>query len=154
MNRIASLAFFACALSLSGCEKAQLFPEQEDNMTCKINGKNWRSDGSGLSLDWTSEHLTISGYNDEVAKGIIISVFEKNIKTGTYPLTGKNIAWYDDLNVSTRYGWKADSTHTGTLTIKVDDENRHVSGTFSFDAKYDRNDDVASVTGGRFSLRK
>ncbi|WP_276132452.1 DUF6252 family protein [Polluticoccus soli] len=154
MNRFLSLIIASITLFFSSCEKFELSPTDEEYMTCKIDGNRWRSDGSGLSLDWTSEFLTISGYNDDGSNGIIISVYEKNIKSGTYPLNGKNIAWYDDLDVSTRHGWKADSVHTGSITIKVDDANRKVSGTFSFKAKYDEKDDVVDVTQGSFFMKK
>lgn len=123
-------------------------------MTCNVNGHGWIGRGSSFGVDWTNDYISIRGRDDNMNSTIIISIDEKNIKSGTYPLSEKNVAWYDDLDVSLSNGWKADSLHTGSITIKLDEKNRRVTGSFSFKAKFDLTDDVVNITKGQFSLVK
>jgi len=148
-----------CALILTiafaGCGKEESSsvqtppppPKAAGTMSAKVNGNLWSAGGNptgGRSAYATYDGftLTIYGkkYNAPLTTGTGISLNVKAFGTGTfalgnpYDLTAVAFALYS-IDSPVSYSSTNGSTHTGTLVItKVDQTNRIVTGTFSFNA--------------------
>ncbi len=133
-----------------------------DYCVCKINGQKWQGGCSGsftncLSAQWTDQKRTFTlSIQNNSPQEIGISLYDSTgLKSGIYILNRNflsDCAWYRDYNKSYHYFYNTDSLHTGIISIKFDSSRARVSGSFSFKAVYDLNNETVIISEGQFSL--
>jgi hypothetical protein len=148
MNKVLLLLLAISVSVLTGCDKEK--NSQTEYIACKVNGVKWESGPSSISADWTTNHISIACYDQDENVSLSLLVMEDDLRSGIYSFTGKNMARYVDSDISSG-GYFTDSLHNGTITLVLDEQNHRVSGTFSFEAKFETSGDVIKVTEGRFS---
>ncbi len=134
-----------------------------DYCVCKINGQKWQAGCNGLFSDclsatW-SDHKRgfVLTCQNNASQIVTIVLYDSiiGLTSGTYILNKdytSDCAQYRDYNKSYHYSYNTDSVYTGIISIKFDSSGARVSGSFSFKAVYDLNNETVTVSEGQFSL--
>jgi len=160
MKKIFSVA--TLALLFLSCKKNN--NPSDGYFTATINGSSFRAGGAQSFTTYQSavissaNHLLIlDGKNDN--QDISLEVYDSSgINSKTYYFNTPNTVLYSnnaeylDYNKDISHGYRSDAAHVGMLTIRIDTPNRRISGTFSFQAKFELTNETADITNGSFSL--
>ena len=148
-------------LSLGACKKSGNATPQ-DAFTCSINGAAFSASNSA-GINMTAEMIDSNYYLDLNAtdgnhKIEIVLYDPARISNKTYSITDTFgtqrtcTAKYTDITKDPAHGYSTGNSYTGSVILSVDKSGQRVSGSFSFQAKFQTSTETVSVTNGNFSL--
>ncbi|MFC6996034.1 DUF6252 family protein [Rufibacter roseus] len=174
MKRIYYLLIMLLAVSFTACEEDEDSPTQTGSgtMVAKVNGKPWRHNGGGGVMGGGAVHVaynpatgffTIGGIRDDDEGRSSIDLRIVSVKqTGEYVLRDEANGTYGSLRVNKerigpKYYFTA-AASPGRVTItKLDGANKIISGTFSFRAQTEPDEnggaETVEVTEGWFDVK-
>jgi hypothetical protein len=140
--------------------------EGKNTFGCLVDGKAWIPKGrfystgaSAVSTTYDSRRNYLSivarkyGEKDEDYTGFSIEIYEKVWGIGEYDLFDPKRTLGPVRYSTYDKSYILDSSHTGKLQIKyLDSINRHISGTFYFNAIDKSSGAVVKISDGRFDL--